>query len=203
MKRILWLSSLFFSCSVFAALEPLENDVLQAVTGQGGADISLELRLNHDGNADFVCANDALEYCRIALAINNRNHDGTPTGSPTGRKQWLVFKGIQGTINIQEIKLDGTDLTYGSTVKPAIQLSYDPLKPILIRNFGYQSLAIETDTVANEGAGNVPGYLATGVYGGTGFDAGREFGFTGLNMHGNLSLAGTIKIFGCDGHPRC
>ena len=88
----------------------------------------------------------------------------------------------------------------------------------MIRNFGYQSLAIETDTVANEGGGNLPGYLAKGS-GGSGvtayangkytapanlFDLGRETGFMGLNTYGNLALAGTIKIFSCDtNHPRC
>jgi len=217
-----------------AALEAMDNDALQEVTGQGGADISLQLRLNHNTSAGFVCANNELEYCRMALAINNRYADGSyrdalgvvrnSTGgviANVGRKQWLVFKGIQGTINIQEIKLDGADLQYigklgNPVVKPAIQLSFDPLKPIQFRNVGYQSLSIETDTVANEGAGNLPGYLAKGSggvgatafadgkYTAAGFDNGREVGFTGLNINGNLSVAGTLKIFSCDaGHPRC
>lgn len=235
MKKIMLLST-FTLCvtSTHAALEPLDNQALTEVTGQGGADISLELRLNHDNNAAFTCDTNALEYCRIALAINNRFADGSyrdstgqarnSAGAPianVGRKQWLVLKGIQGTINIQEIKLDGADLEYigklgNPVIKPAIQLSFDPLKPIQFRNVGYQSLAIETDTVAAEGAGNLPGFLAKGTggsgsgafadgkYTAAGFDNGRETGFTGLNINGNLALAGTLKIFSCDaGHPRC
>lgn len=231
-----------YATSSHAALEVLDNQAMTDVTGQGGADISLQLRLNHDTNANFICANNRLEYCRIGLSINNRYADGsyrdsagvvrtsagaikTADGGQVGLKQWLVFKGVQGTINIQKIGLDGADLTYTSKAltpitKPVIQLSFDPLKPIQFRNVGYQSLAIETDTVANEGAGNLPGYLGKGSptgSGGTGagafvdgkyttagFDNGREVGFTGLNINGNLALTGTLKVFGCDAnHPRC
>jgi hypothetical protein len=41
-------------------------------------------------------------------------------------------------------------------------LSIKETSPILIRNFGFNAMSIETDTVANEGSGNVPGYLAMG-----------------------------------------
>jgi len=243
MKKMTLLTALL-CCTTWshAALEALDNQAMTDVTGQGGADISLQLRLNHDTNAGFVCANNRLEYCRVGLSINNRYADGsyrdalgairtstgavkTADGGQVGLKQWLVFKGIQGTINIQKIGLDGADLTYTSKAltpitKPVIQLSFDPLKPIQFRNVGYQSLAIETDTVANEGAGNRPGYLGKGSEtgsGGTGtgafvdgkyttagFDFDREVGFTGLNINGNLAIAGTIKVFSCDAdHPRC
>ena len=96
------------------------------------------------------------------------------------------------------------------------RFGFDASKPVLIRNFGYQSLAIEADTVDNEGAGNLPGYLAksgggsgagayaNGKYTAAGFDQGREVGFTGLNVNANLALQGTVKIFSCDtNHPRC
>ena len=135
---------------------------------------------------------------------------------------WLVFKGIQGTINIQLIKFDGTDIPAylgkdNTTVtnKTALQLGFDPSKPILIRNLGYQSLSLETDSVINEGSGNIPGYLAkgsggsgigafvNGKYTTNGFDFDREVGFTGLNINGNISLSGTMKVFGCTNHPRC
>ena len=232
-KLTLILAFLVLSNTSHAALEQLDNQALTAVTGQGGADISLQLALNQNSSGVFNCDTNALEYCRLAVSINNRYADGSykdalgmvrdsagnvkvADNGEVGRKQWLVFKGIQGTINIQKIELDGTDLTYNGIVKPAIQLSFDPLKPIQFRNVGYQSLSMETDTVANEGAGNVPGYLAKGAGGaGTGayvdgkyttagFDNGRETGFTGLNINGNLSVAGTLKIFSCDaGHPRC
>jgi hypothetical protein len=41
-------------------------------------------------------------------------------------------------------------------------LSIKETSPILIRNFGFNAMSIETDTVANEGSGNIPGYLAMG-----------------------------------------
>lgn len=224
---ILAFSLLLVSFSATAGLEPLANNELQQIDGQAGADLSLELRLNQTSMGVFDAVGCAdLRFCRLGLAVNNRYHDGTQdtyneltgirTPSPTGRKLWLVFKGIQGTVNIQHMALDGADLRYGNIVKPAIQLGFNPLKPIQIRNLGFSALSIETDTQANESG--TPGYLAMGS-GGTGagaysagkytnttnqFDFGRETGFTGLNIHGNLSVAGTIKIFSCDGsHPRC
>lgn len=235
MKKLTLISAfLVLSSTSHATLEQLDNQALTAVTGQGGADISLQLALNQNSSGVFNCDTNELEYCRLAVSINNRYADGSyrdSTGQArdkdgvsianVGLKQWLVFKGVQGTINIQKIGIDGADLTYiGKSLteitKPTIQLSFEASKPILFRNVGYQSLSIETDTVANEGGGNLPGYLAKGA-GGTGtgayadgkyttagFDNGRETGFTGLNINGNLSIAGTLKIFSCDaGHPRC
>jgi hypothetical protein len=168
----------------------------------------------------------------LAMASNNRYDNGSyidatgtirkPDGSAgtaadLGKKQWVVFKGMQGTIHIQNMQIDGADLLYrddsnAEQIKAALQLTFDAAHPIRIRNFGFSALSIETDTVANEGAGNVPGYLAMGS-GGTGekayangvytnttnkFDQGRETGFTGLSMNGNLALQGTLKVFSCD-----
>lgn len=223
--RHLLLSLLLISGASHAALEPLSLEAMQAIEGQGGADMSLIVSLNHGidngGNStnqlSSYCATN-YKLCHLGLSFNNRNDDGTVTGSATGKKIWLVFKGIQGTINLQHVALDGTDLTYkndtGSTmIKAAIQLSFDPVRPILLRNVGFESLSIETDTVANEGADNSPGYLAATSYASAASfdgtrpsktDMGRETGFMGVNIHGNLVLAGTIKIFSCDGsHPRC
>ncbi len=217
----------------YAEMQTMNEEELQAVDGQAGADLSLEMRLNQNESYRFldqtgeVC--EEFEYCRWALNLNNRNHDGTVTGSTTGRKLWLVFKQVQGTIKFQEIKLDGADLApyVGDVViatvqKAAIQLGFDSTKPILIRNFGYQSLAIESDTCTetnlncSTGTTNLPGYLAkasggtgagayaNGKYTAAGFDNGQEVGFTGLNINANLALQGTIKIFSCDAnHPRC
>lgn len=203
-----------------ADVQVMTEEELQLVDGQAGADISLEMRLNQKPDYSFdtdVCTSAKFEYCRFAINLNNRN-------DTSGRKLWLVFKQVQGTIKFQEIKLDAVDLaSYTGDVtntpvqKAAIQLGFDATKPILIRNFGYQSLAIEADTVANEGMGNLPGYLAKssggivgvseysgGKYTYAGFDNGKEVGFTGLNIHGNLALKATLKIFSCDAnHPRC
>lgn len=222
MRNLILASSLLLvSFSAIAGLEPLANNELQQIDGQAGADLSLELRLNQTSMGVFDAVGCAdLRFCRLGLAVNNRYDDGTQDTydgdgnrivSPTGKKLWLVFKGIQGTVNIQHMALDGADLTYGNIVKPAIQLGFNPLKPIQIRNLGFSALSIETDTGPNETG--TPGYLASTTYASAAtFDGvnplkpatGRETGFTGLNIHGNLSVAGTIKIFSCDGsHPRC
>ncbi|UOB53871.1 hypothetical protein MRY16_03685 [Acinetobacter junii] len=199
-------------------MESLDDSNLEKVTGQAGADLSLKLILNQDDNANFLCAD--LLYCRLALSLNNRYHDGTQdtfdaqgnrVPSATGRKQWLVLKGIQGTVNIQQIKLDGEDVIYGGLNHAAIKLGFDPLKPIQFRNVGFQSLSIETDTCTesnqncSSGTTNLPGYLTPATtYGGSGFDANKEKGFIGVNMNGNLSMTGQIKIFSCGtSHPRC
>lgn len=217
MQKIGWLLLVLASGYSNAALQQMDNTALQEAVGQGGADISLQLRINHTSSSQFdstACAQ--FEFCRVAISVNNR-FDGT------NKKQWLVFKGFQGTINIPEIQLDGTDLVYFddsavSTTKPAVKLSFDPDQPIQFKNVGFQSLSIETDTVAAEGPSNTPGYLAkkTGGSGVTAyangkytnatnaFDFGREVGFTGLVMNANLSIAGSLKVFSCDStHPRC
>jgi len=196
------------------AMENLDDQGLSEITGQAGADLSIKFTINHDSSANFVCAD--LVYCRLGMSLNNRYHDGSQDTydgsgnriqSTTGKKQWLIFKGIQGTINIQELKFDGEDVLYGTTTKAALKFGFTPTKPIELRNFGFQSLSIETDTVANEGASNVPGYLTPAtLYGGTGFDASKEKGFLGLNVNANLSLTGSIKMFSCssaNSHPRC
>lgn len=201
------------------AMESLNDYDLTEVTGQAGADLSFKFRLNHNDNAQFdtaLCSD--MRYCRLGLSLNNRYHDGTQdtvdpitgviTASTSGRKQWLVLKGIQGTVIIPELRIDGSTVTWsnGGVTQPAVVLGFSKEKPIEIRNFGFQSLAIETDTVAAEGAGNTPGYLvsADSPIDYTGFDAGREKGFIGLNINSNLSITGHVKMFACgSNHPRC
>ena len=231
-----------------AELEPMANVDLQAVDGQASAatiDWLLSLNQVRTPNPSFpsdrsrdlfvfdstACAD--LRFCRFAIASNNRYDNGSyidatgtirkPDGSAgtaadLGKKQWLVFKGVQGTIQLQNVQIDGADLIYKDKnltdqIKAALQLTFSASDPIKIRNFGFDALSVQTDTVANEGAGNIPGYLVpttagTGTYAynaGT-FDGkhpvianmGRETGFTGLVMNGNLAMQGTMKIFSCD-----
>lgn len=223
-----------------AAFEPMDNQQLQAVQGQGAsaATINWELALNQTAPGVFDAAGCAqLEFCRIGISLNNRFSDksyidrngqarnaaGTNIPNITGKKEWLVFKGVQGSIRILGVDIDGADLVYknksnADEIKAALQLTFNAAKPIEIRNLGFSAISIETDSVANEGTGNVAGYLSMDS-GGTGagayangkytdvtnkFDLGRETGFTGLNINGNLAVQGTLKIFSCDGSmPRC
>lgn len=213
MKKLSFIlfTSIFIAVYANAGLKEINSEDLSHITGQAGADISLNLSLNQTSNyqLDSSLCSDPV-YCRLAVAFNNRLNTNN-------QKQWLVFKGIQGTVKIESLGLDGADLTYKnksniSVLKPAIQLSSSKTKPIQIRNLGFNAMSIETDTVANEGSGNTPGYLAAttgtgysnGKYTIAGFDNGKETGFTGLMMNGNLALNGKVMIFSCDStHPRC
>lgn len=249
---------LLFSSITHADLKMLDNQELQAVEGQAGADLSLKLSLNQNILSDaalqagvvptFSCTN--LEYCRLAVSFNKRfvqkqagDTDpiwslaaSDPTAANPGHKLWLTLKGLQGTVNIQKMGLDGVDLVYGrksdgaSMIKPAIQLSFDASKPIQIRNLGFNALSIEQDVVTSyydvsgnliENTSSTPsdyGYLKTSIYsavpqkvgtvasGGTtanNYDTGRETGFMGIQMNGNLAFQGQIKVFACSDHSRC
>lgn len=211
------------------ALEALNDDALQQVEGQAGADLSLKLSINQklengkyvfDNGTGAVCAD--VEYCRLAVSVNNRYINTQGAASSTdGYKLWLVFKGIQGTINIQKLGLDGVDLTYKSDggaekIKAAMQLSFDADKPIQIRNFGFNAMAFgqdkftsSTGTETGSTVASDYGYLQVKRYDATNapssaYDHGRETGFMGLQMNGNLALQGKVLMFGCDAsHPRC
>jgi hypothetical protein len=218
MKKSMLFASLFIVAFQFshAELKPLANQELQAVEAQSAATINWSLSLNQTSPGVFAnaageyCNGTDVKFCRLAMSFNNRT-------TSDGKKQWLVLKGIQGTIGLNNVDIDVVDLLYkddanADQIKAALQLSIKETSPILIRNFGYNAMSIETDTVANEGSGNIPGYLAMGS-GGAGatayadgvytdptnkFDQGRETGFTGMMMNGNLALQGTLKVFSCD-----
>ena len=248
-KNILFSALLLVFGAAHAELQSLNNQQLQQVEGQASAaTIDWTLRLNQKettaGSGVYTFDTDTcadLRFCRFAVSSNNRYDDGSyVTRDPitnmetihdkngnvitaTGRKQWIVFKGIQGSIQLQKVDIDGTDLLYSSDanmtgipdqIKAALQVSFKAANPIKIRNFGFNALSIETDTVANEGAGNVPGYLNADKYDATAgtnikvttsvYDQGRETGFMGMMMNGNLALQGNLKVFSCDGSmKRC
>ncbi|ENU35507.1 MULTISPECIES: hypothetical protein [Acinetobacter] len=245
-KNILFSALLLVFGAAHADLQSLNNQQLQQVEGQASAaTIDWTLRLNQKettaGSGVYTFDTDTcadLRFCRFAVSSNNRYDNGSyidatgtirkPDGSAgtaadLGKKQWLVFKGIQGSIQLQKVDIDGTDLLYSSDanmtgtpdqIKAALQVSFKAANPIKIRNFGFNALSIETDTVANEGTGNVPGYLNADKYGATAgtnikvttsvYDQGRETGFMGMMMNGNLALQGNLKVFSCDGSmKRC
>ena len=226
-KSILFSSLLVLFGTAHAELQTLDNQQLQQVEGQAGATINWTLSLNQTspGVFDTTTCSD-LRFCRFAVSSNNRYDDGSYVSNDgtihkkngdvttaTGRKQWLVFKGLQGTIQIQNMDISGDDLHYTADnnddkIKAALKVSFKKEYPILIRNLGFSALSIETDTVANEGAGNVSGYFNADKYGATAgpdikvttsvYDQGKETGFTGITMNGNLALQGNLKVFSCD-----
>lgn len=237
MKKIFLLISLLGTVAMAqAGLIALDNQALGEVQGQAGADLSLKLALNQTAAGQFdnnLCRDRA--FCHIALSLNNRyvqqqsgdsSLSWSKPDSNSGRKLWLVFKGVQGSLNIQKLGLDGVDLRYqnkqnNEILKPSMQLSFTAAMPIQIRNFGFDALSIEQDSFQSSSvdAGSSAnaadhGYLKASTYSSAAadmrngnssqFDQNKEVGFTGMKMHGNLALNGKVMVFSCDGsHPRC
>lgn len=195
MKRSLWKAMMtaavwcLASGSTFA-MQEMSEVALSETTGQSGAEISLDMRLNLDDNGNYVCEG-GVKFCRIALASNNRVN-------AEGQTKWLVIKGVRGQIKVQQLYMEGvtgiqTVNKAGETVtKNGLKLTYNPDKPIIIRNFGYEALSAEDDSATQKG------YLKTQTFTGTGFDAGRETGVLGLDVNANLQIGGTVKVFGID-----
>ncbi|RKG34509.1 hypothetical protein [Acinetobacter tianfuensis] len=198
-----------------AGLVGLDNTELVGITGQGGADLNWTLSLNHQyasdlslasisktngtvNGGDFANVTEAyykirpgtdcalLELCRLAISPNNHTENG--------QKKWLVFKQIQGTLQIDKFSLEGTTLiNKDGNPQTAMMLKFYDDKPLKIRNLGFASLAVESGDT---------GYLNNTKYGTYGasqavpsFDNGQEQGFMGLNVHGNLHMSGDLKIF--------
>lgn len=200
MKMVLSTLLLLVS-TAHAGLVGLDNQELGEINGQGGADLSWTLSLNHKATTDgslsreYECTDS--RFCRLAISPNNRKDSNNNT-------QWLVFKKLQGTLQLEKFQLDGVSI--GDGTRTALQLRFgiddkgNYLQPLKIRNLGYEALQIETDN-ATQGQ---KGYFNNLIYNTTNapnsvFDHGKEAGFTGLNIHGNLAIAGTLKVFGCNG----
>ena len=242
---------IFMSLASFQlfAMEALTDADMQQVEGQSGADLSLKLSLNqiNTSDANYVSGNTSayqknayqldtagvckdVQFCRLALSVNNRYvKAGDVASSTDGNKLWVVFKGLQGTINLQKLGLDGMDVIYknkdgANVTKAAIQLSYDATLPIQIRNFGFDAISIEKDeftsqtnpttgVVTENSAGATAdkyAYLKVSKYTAADapnsvYDQGREKGFMGMKMNGNLALQGNALMFSCNSasNARC
>ena len=215
----------FTSFMSYAGLEALDQNQMTNTVGQGGADLSWTLSLNHvyatdlsKNNISNVAANGSvLEafyvldpaacgekrlFCRLAIAPNNHV-------DAAGNKKWLVFKGIQGTVQIDKFSVDGTTVI-NAQEKPqtAMQITFYDHYPLKIRNLGFNTASIETGTGGAEGYANSSTYetynrkvinsngdITSEITNVGNFDKGAEKGFLGLNMHGNLHMNGNLKIF--------
>lgn len=208
-----------------AGLKALDRNQMTDVVGQGGADLNWTLSLNHvyatdlsknnisemDTNGNVIEAFYMLDpdvcgttrqFCRLAIAPNNHV-------DANGNKKWLVFKGIQGTLQIDKFSVDG-DTIINAAAKPqtALKITFYDDKPLKIRNLGFNTVSIETGTSGVEGYANISTYdtynqktadangnLTNEPVAVPSFDKGTEKGFLGVNMHGNLHMSGNLKIF--------
>lgn len=206
MKNITLLLLALICSPVNAALETLDNEQLSEVWGQSGANIELELRLNQTITGSPAAPTSVTKLCtdpldcRLGIKFNNR----TP---------WLVFKGISGGIYIPQISLDGSDISFTGTAGvewlSAIKIGFGgAANKIRFDNFGFEAMSAESDIGGTEGYRVLTekdgGTFTDGKYTTAGFDFGREVGFLGLNINGNVAINGTIKMFSCPAtHPRC
>lgn len=227
LKKITLFILLSSAFTVHAGLEAMSPQELTNAVGQGGAELSWTLSLNHlyatdmtknsisilDGNGNPTTVYYSLDpnvcgankqLCRLAIAPNNHV-------DALGNKRWLVFKGIQGTLQIDQFSIDAVTVGNSSNAaQTAMQVTFYDNKPLKIRNLGFSTVGVETGTGtgANEGYANTSTYttytaktiqndgsitnVETNV---PTFDRNAEKGFMGLNMHGNLHMSGNLKIF--------
>lgn len=226
MFKLSLLGVVFLSATMtHAALEQLNATELTDVSGQGGADLNWTLSLNHvyatDLSKESISRLDATgnvleafyvldpaacgvtkQFCRLAIAPNNHV-------DANNNKKWLVFKGLQGTLQIDKFSIDGTTII-NATDQPqtAMQITFYDNNPLKIRNLGFSTVSIETGENGTEGYENTPKYetynqkvidengdITTTLTSVPSFDKDTEKGFLGLNMHGNLHMNGNLKIF--------
>ena len=172
MLKKMFCIALMCSPLTHANLIALENHELTQATGQGGADLSWTLSLNHEYAENLELSNiskfnggtkptevyyryskncaDNNVLCRLVIAPNNHEDNN-------GNKKWLVFKQIQGTIQIDKFSLDGTTIiNHKNDPQTAMQLKFYDDKPLKIRNLGFAALSIETGSGqgVNEGYAN-------------------------------------------------
>lgn len=221
---------LLVSGILHAELAILNVEEMQAVQGQGGAELNWTLSLNHTyandlklknffdkddaGNIgySYSCTNDV--QCRFAFSPNNHKEGDN--------QKWLVFKKIQGTIAIDKFSIAGsTIINKNDDPQTALQITFEDAHPIKLRNVGFENLSVETDGFEDSNGNNITGYLNDSKYENynaytiddgvlkdnkdtpvPAFDNGTETGFMGLNVHGNLHMSGNLKIFGfnCTGN---
>lgn len=210
--------------AALAGLQALDDQTLSDIDGQVSPapivydniapklSLGLELRLNLDKNTSTgVLTNICLSgnvSCNIGVAFNNRT-----TG---GFKDWLVLKNVTGEIIVPNIDITGqlVNVSNNATAsnRAALTLRFDEAQPIRIRQLGFESLAVETDTaleVTGTGAlntANTPGYRRNALIAPAGdtintFDAGKFTGFLGLDITANIAIGGTIKVFSCERGP--
>ena len=194
-KALLVMLLLISVGDVSAELLPISNDEMDIETGQAGVALSLEMRLNSDAKGNSLCGTAALPLveCRMAIGLNNRGRPGTD-------QEWLVLKGIFGRIYIPYLTLDADEVTYISDVDgssqtiSAAKLGFGGVaNKVEINHLTISNMAMAYDSPTERGYNQMMYDLS-----------GKETGFLGIEINGNVEMSGTLKIFPCSSnHPRC
>jgi hypothetical protein len=192
MKRtIIGVVALGLAAAAAADLAPVDNEMLDEVTGQAGIAIALDMRLNADASGNSICGTTIpLIECRLATSLNNRGTAGV-------NQEWMVWKGFYGRIFIPKLLLDADSVSYtndggGTSTVSAARFGFGgTANKIQIQNLTISNMAVERDNLLT--AAGTRGYAAT-----------SEDGFLGLQINGNVAINGTLKMFACNtDHPRC
>jgi hypothetical protein len=94
------------------AMEALNDEELAGVRAQEGVSIGLELRINTDSNGDPL--NGTLTDCGDVAVANFTNSDcrfGLTLAGNNRQDEWLLFRGVFGSLVINDIKLDAGTLS--------------------------------------------------------------------------------------------
>ena len=198
---VLWMSM------ASAQMQPMDNESMAAVDGQSGARLDLSMSINWDAaNNQYSCAGSAADkdkFCRLGVSLNNRVDS-------SNHKSWLVFKGLHAeAINLQNLRIDGVSGINGT--QSGLKLTFTDTDPIQLRHVGFNALSMEYDDFASTLSSTVngrwdepanpmgdPGYLKYSTYSTTDpsvYDGGHETGFLGMDIHGNLSVTGSMTVF--------
>lgn len=208
-KPVMGLGLVLCTSVACAQLQPLSTEALSAVDGQSGARLDLNMRINWDTVAgQYTCAGSAADkdkFCRLGVSLNNRVDS-------TNHKSWLVFKGLHAeAINLQNLRIDGVSGINGS--QSGLKLTFTATDPIQLRHVGFKAVSMEYDDFASTKSASWattgiwdepasptgdPGYLKYSTYSASDpsvYDREHEKGFLGVDMHGNLSVTGSMTIY--------
>ncbi len=211
-----------FSPCASAEMIPLSSDELSAVQAAGtGVQISLDAAINGSvasGNfiPDAVCADTSgsgLEFCRFGFQGGN------------GVFSWLLLKQLGGYFSIPKLQLYGTTVTPATGLQSALVIGMtlpspaDKSSQISVKDLYFNLAVVATpcDTFYLFSPGpacnalgtpeatldNQNAYLDRSIFQGSDLftenfspiDAGKEVGFLGVRMNGNLNVGGSIIVF--------
>lgn len=186
------------------AMQPLAEDEMEAVNGQVGVALLLDLRINTDESGAPLTSLSGCSGtgnpCRLAFKIANRE---------SGSGEWLVLKDFFGRIFVDNLNVDGS-------FNPADGTAYDnpdrfkdnsgtclvagcePANlPALKLSFGGATTSVENDIRLGLNLGRV-----AVEYGSTGYAADANGGFLGLQVRSttqnytHIDIDGAMRVYG-------
>lgn len=186
------------------AMQPLAEDEMEAVIGQVGVALLLDLRINADENGAPLaslsgCSGNG-NPCRLAFKIANRE---------SGSGEWLVLKDTWGRLFVDNLNIDGSFNPAGGTAYDnpdrfkdnggtCLLAACEPANlPALKLSFGGATTSFENDIRIGLNLGRV-----AFEYGSTGYAADANGGFLGLQVRSttqnytHIDIDGAMRVYG-------